>query len=160
DVERHVEDFPRNHAHQLALRAPSLRVKPPQRSARRARVVVLHEVVGDAALPVLGGMESLEKEAALVAEDLGFHDQHFGKLAGQEPGHVHLSKRYPCPRTVRKWRGSSAFVSIFTRSERTKLSTVRGVPSYSAPQQRARMSSRESARPPDCKKSRSTLNSC
>src|SRR6267143_512699 len=49
----------------------------------------------------------------------------------------HLSNLYPCPRTVRKWRGSSAFTSSLTRSDRTKLSTVRGVPSYSAPQQLA-----------------------
>src|SRR5205807_1127426 len=59
-----------------------------------------------------------------------------------------------------KWRGCSGSRSSLTRRERTKLSTVRGVPSYSAPQQRARMSSRLSARPPDWRKRRSTLNSC
>src|SRR5438445_2078765 len=84
DVDGDVEDLSAHRAHQLPLRSRSLRMQAAQRPPHRARVVVLHEVVGDAALAVARGMERLHEEAAGVAEDVRLDDQHPRQLRRQD----------------------------------------------------------------------------
>src|SRR5256886_13835056 len=84
DVHGDVEDLAAHRAHQLALRPRSLRMQPAQRSPQRAGMVVLHEIVGDAALPVPLGVEGLQEEAARVAEDIGLDDHHPRQLRRQD----------------------------------------------------------------------------
>ena len=66
-VDRDVEDAAAGHAHELALAGVGLEVDPAQRAAARARVVVLHEVRGNAVPRPLIRPVGLQEEAALVA---------------------------------------------------------------------------------------------
>ncbi|MNY83766.1 hypothetical protein D3C86_2267700 [compost metagenome] len=47
-----------------------------QHTARRARMVVLHEGQGDAGLAVALDLKGLDEEAALIAKHLRLDDQH------------------------------------------------------------------------------------
>jgi hypothetical protein len=102
DVDRHVEHAASRHAHELALRLRrQLVVETAQHAARRARMVVLHELVAGAGELVEQLLvEALHEEAALVAEHarLEHHDVGDGGGHGLHQNNLSLSScwRY-CP---------------------------------------------------------------
>ena len=68
-VDRDVEHFAGDDAHELALRVLDLVVEAAQHAAPRARVVVLHERRVEPGRRERARVPALEEEAALVAED-------------------------------------------------------------------------------------------
>src|SRR5690606_19597455 len=90
-VNRHVEHPPAYDAHQLALGLLQLVVQPAQHTARRARVVVLHEIdIEPGQLTEGARVPALEEKAARVAEHLGLEQQHLGQCSG---GRLHQNTR-------------------------------------------------------------------
>ncbi|MNZ34145.1 hypothetical protein D3C78_515160 [compost metagenome] len=82
EVHGDIEYFAEGDPHQLALGPPHLVVQAAQDAALRARVIVLDESALDAGRVREGaGVVAFVKEAALIAEDLGFEDQHVGEVA-------------------------------------------------------------------------------
>ena len=95
DVQRHVVDSALAGAHQLALGLAFLEVQAAQHPARRARVVVLHEVPAQRGEGVVALLAvALQQEAALVLEDVRMDDDYArqrclfnsqGRAPGQRP---------------------------------------------------------------------------
>ena len=85
DVDRHVEDLALDHAHELALGIPELRVEPAERAADRVGMVVLDERLRDAALGEFLLVVRLQEEAAVVGEDSGLDEDDLGNPRGLEP---------------------------------------------------------------------------
>ena len=86
-VDRHVEDRAAAAAHELGGAVADRVMQAAHHAAGGSRVVVLHEVLGDAEL--LGqdvGAERLGEEAPLVAEDLRL-DQDWARQAGRDALH-------------------------------------------------------------------------
>jgi len=75
DVDGHVEQGAFCASHELPLCVGLLIVQAAQDAARRARVIVLHEVSVDPQLPKMAGMVGFHEEAAFVSEDPGLEDQ-------------------------------------------------------------------------------------
>src|SRR5690606_11936705 len=79
DVHRDVEDAPADDPDELGLPRRGLIVQAAQGAPARARVVVLHEDVGDADLAVALGAVGLEEEAAIVPEGAGGDEHEAGE---------------------------------------------------------------------------------
>src|SRR5262249_29262322 len=77
DVDRDVEDLPRQYSHQLSLGLPQLIVQAPQHALLRARHVVLDELRADPGTLELPLVPALEEKATGVAEHLRFDQKHF-----------------------------------------------------------------------------------
>src|SRR5450756_1593557 len=87
DIHRDIEHRALHHAHQFSLRLPDLIMQSAQHVLRGARVVVLHEIdIASGQLGKLLPIEAFEKEAAVVAEYLGFDDQQVG-YRGMDQSH-------------------------------------------------------------------------
>jgi len=79
DIDRDIEDFSCDYAHQLALRLPNLIMQPAQHVFAGFGVIILHEIGGDTGrLGKAARIEALEKKSALVSKNLGFDDEKAG----------------------------------------------------------------------------------
>ena len=83
EIERDIENFAADDAHQLSLRPLNLVMQSAHHIFLRVRVVVLHECVADAELSKSTLVVTLQKEAAVVAEHFGFEQQNSGQ-AGED----------------------------------------------------------------------------
>lgn len=86
DVHGYVVDRTATDADQLALRTTALEMQAAQHATCRARVIVLHEGVRDAQLPVALGLVALQEKPPGITEYLRFDDQHAGQYGFQ---HLH-----------------------------------------------------------------------
>jgi hypothetical protein len=59
-------------------------VQPAQHAARRARMVVLHEVDVEASFAKRAPVPALEEESTLVAEHARLDDEHVGDRGGDD----------------------------------------------------------------------------
>src|SRR5581483_6473636 len=82
-VDDDVEHFAGDDAHELSLRLLDLVVQAAENSARRARMIVLHEVDVDAGrVAESATVVALEEEAARIAEDFRLQQHDFGQRGG------------------------------------------------------------------------------
>src|SRR5215203_556124 len=96
DVHGHVEDLALDGAHELSLGLAELGVEAAQRAADGEGVVVLEEVLGQAAVAELALVIGLQEEAALVAED-GRLDQGHAGYGGGKKFHASAPTVSPLP---------------------------------------------------------------
>src|SRR6185437_12937483 len=83
----HVEHFARGHANELALGMLDLVMQAAQNAAARARMVVLHEIRGDARFGKRAAVPAFEKKTARVLEHPGLDDQHVRNRRRQRSHH-------------------------------------------------------------------------
>jgi hypothetical protein len=87
DVDRYVKDRACCDPHQFALRLLALVMQAAQHIFGRSTVIVLHKIhVTPDEISELATIETLKKEAPLVAEHFGFDDQDVGNGGGY---HIH-----------------------------------------------------------------------
>src|SRR5581483_6694772 len=98
DVDRHIEDFAREDANELALRVTQLQMQTAQRPADRLRVIVLHERRGDAELAIPIRAVRFDEEAAAVAVHVRLDDEHVG-----DDGSLDAHDQSSCSRTWNRY---------------------------------------------------------
>jgi len=83
EVDRDIEDFALHDTNEFTLRLLDLVVQAAQNVPGRLGMVVLHEFALETGGMLEGtGVETLEEEATVVTEDLGFEDDNFGDSGG------------------------------------------------------------------------------